>query len=358
MSHAIDRRTFLKQLTAVAAASTVPMSLAEVVWGAEREQRFTFAYICDAHMTQIKGRQFTSNFEDGLRRAVREVNALSPAPDFVVFGGDLAQMGKREELDYGLEIMSALDRPVRWVIGEHDYYLDLGKYWQEKVSPLHYSFEHKGVHFVVLNSILSDDNWTHQRWPSAEERMRQAARFDNPQASPYRVGKEQRRWLAADLVRVQRHTPVVVLSHAPLYKIFRPWNMWTEDAEQVQALLQPFHKVTVLHGHVHQLLYHQIGHITFYGMMSTAWPWPYPVSDPRSRHAVPKLTVFMNRGDPSNFRDGTGWGHLDLADGHFVKHYELWENTPRVVRFDEKLGHPVDTQYRDKANRILAQNHY
>lgn len=63
-------------------------------------------------------------------------------------------------------------------------------------------------------------------------------------------------------------------------------------------------------------------------MMSTAWPWPYPVSDARHPHAVPKLTVFMNRADPSNFRDGTGWGYLGLADGHFVKRYELWRTRP------------------------------
>lgn len=88
-------------------------------------------------------------------RAVAELNFMDPKPDFVVYGGDLAQLGKREEIDHGLEIMSKLSYPLKWVVGEHDYYLDLGEYWQQKVSPLHYSFDHKSVRFGVLNSILS-----------------------------------------------------------------------------------------------------------------------------------------------------------------------------------------------------------
>ncbi|RMD70070.1 MAG: serine/threonine protein phosphatase [Gammaproteobacteria bacterium] len=352
----MNRRRFLKGIGALA-ASTLPLSLVEVVWGKEKGERFTFAYISDAHITQIKGNTFTRNFDNGLRRAVLEANFLTPKPDFVVFGGDLAQLGKKAEIDHGLEIMSALRHPVKWVIGEHDYYLDLGEYWQDKIGPLHYSFDHKGVHFVVLNSILTYEDWI-RRWPSAEERMRQMARLDNPQGSPFMVGDEQRAWLKKDLEKVSRDTPIVVLSHSPLYKIFKPWNFWTDDAEAVQALLQPFEKVTVLHGHVHQVLYNQIGNISFHAMMSTAWPWPYPVSYAQKPNAVPKLTVFMNRADPHSERDGTGWGYIDLENGRAVHHYELWENTPRTVAFNERTGQPEDTVYQDPQKRIPPQNHY
>ena len=82
--------------------------------------------------------------------------------------------------------MKGLTVPVKWVIGEHDYYLDLGKYWEEKVSPLYYSFGHKGVHFVVLNSILTDDHWTHKKWSTAEERMGPSLRSDHNSAPSLR----------------------------------------------------------------------------------------------------------------------------------------------------------------------------
>src|SRR5512138_2389637 len=148
MKKGMDRRTFLKGAGALAAAAALPVGLVEVAWGKKPGETFTFAYISDAHITQISGPQFVKNFDKGLQKAVLEVNFMDPKPDFVVFGGDLAQLGKKEEIDHGLEIMKELTVPIRWVIGEHDYYLDLGKYWQEKVSPLHYSFDHKGVHFV------------------------------------------------------------------------------------------------------------------------------------------------------------------------------------------------------------------
>jgi Icc protein len=361
MSNRLSRRTFLKAAGAAAAAATAPFSLVEVVFGKGQSEKFTFAYISDSHITHVKGTQFTQNFDKGLQRAVAEVNFMSPQPDFVVFGGDLAQLGKREELDHGLEMMSPVRAPIKWVIGEHDYYLDLGQYWQDKISKLHYSFDHKGVHFVVLNSILTDDDWTHNRWPSPEERMLQMARLDNPKGSPFMVKTEQLAWLGKDLESLPRDTPVVVLSHSPLYKIFKPWNFWTDDAEQVQALLMPFERVVVLHGHVHQVLYNQIGNISFYAMMSTAWPWPYPVSYSQKPNMVPKMTVFMNRADPHSERDGTGWGALDLDTGAAipsVHHYELWENTPRTVEYSSEQRHPVDTVYQKGDKRIPPQTHY
>lgn len=358
MSDKISRRTFLKAAGAATAAAAAPFSLVEVVFGAAKGEKFTFAYVSDSHLQQIKGTKFVSNFDKGLTRAVAELNFMDPKPDFVVYGGDLAQLGKREEIDHGLEIMSGLSHPIKWVIGEHDYYLDLGEYWQQKVSPLHYSFDHKGVHFVVLNSILTFEDWMKKWAGDPMGRMRQMARLDNPQGSPFMVGDEQLRWLRRDLGKVKSDTPVVVLSHSPLYKIFKPWNFWTEDAEKVQAALKRFKKVTVLHGHVHQVLYNQIGNITFYAMMSTAWPWPYPVSYTQKTNAVPKLTVFMNRQDPHNERDGTGWGWLDLESGHAGVHHELWENTPRKIVYNAKLGKPVDTVYQDPKKRIPPQTHY
>ena len=353
----ISRRSFLKTAASVTAASMLPLKIVEVCWGADEKEKFTFACISDAHLTQIDGTKFVNNFDKGLQQAVAELSLLWPQPDFVVFGGDLAQLGKKEEIDHGLEMLSKIEIPIRFVIGEHDYYLDLGQYWGEKVSKLHYSFDHKGVHFVTLNSILTHEEWI-RRWATPEERMNQMARLDNPQGSPFMVGKEQIEWLKKDLAGVSKDTPLIVFSHSPLYKIFKPWNFWTDDAEQVQAVLKPFKKVNVLHGHVHQILYNQIGNISFQAWMSTAWPWPYPVSYHQKPNTVPKMTVFMNRADPFHERDATGWSQATIQDGRTSQHFDLWENTSRTLRFDQKTEQLVDEQYQEPANRIPPQEHY
>src|ERR1019366_7237745 len=108
--------------------------------------------------------------------------------------------------------------------------------WSRLFGPQWYSFDHKGLHFVVLNSILTYEDWTSKRWPTAEQRMQEMAMLDNPNGSPFMVGEKQRAWLADDLKKVRRNTPVVVFSHSPLQKIYRLWNFWTEDADEVQAL--------------------------------------------------------------------------------------------------------------------------
>ena len=100
-----DRRRFIKNAGALALGSSLPLSLVELAF-AEPRQNFSFAYISDAHIQQIKGTRFVRNWDRGLMRAVAEANLLTPAPDFVMFGGDLAQLGSQPELDHGAEILS------------------------------------------------------------------------------------------------------------------------------------------------------------------------------------------------------------------------------------------------------------
>ena len=352
----ISRRSFLKTTGAALMASAFPMSLVKVAFGAAQD--FTFAYISDAHIQQIKGTNFVRNWDRGLIRAIREANLLMPRPDFFMFGGDLAQLGKKEELDHGLEIMSNLRGKVHYVIGEHDYYLDLGEYWQDKISPLYYSFDHKGVHFVVLNSILTYDNWTHTKWATPMDRMLAMARLDNPQGSPFMVGEKQLEWLKKDLEKIDKGTPVVVFSHSPIQKIYKGWNFWTEDAEKVQTLLKPFDKVTVIYGHVHQIQYNQIENITFHAVMATAWPWPYPETYVLVESHLPKLTVPMNRADPFFERDATGWQFIDVRTGKVAMHYQLPDNENRSVAFNRQTGYPQDLKYQDFRDRIPPQDHY
>jgi hypothetical protein len=133
-------------------------------------------------------------------------------------------------------------------------------------------------------------------------------------------------WMHQDLARIPHKTPIVVFSHSPLYKYYRPWNFWTEDADEVQAILKPFQTVTVIHGHTHQVLSNHIGNISFHGLLSTAWPWPY------APEGLPKLTVQMSRANPFDMSDGLGDGRIDvLTDGLVNKIYNLWDRNPVSV---------------------------
>ncbi|KAA0253095.1 serine/threonine protein phosphatase [Acidobacteria bacterium ACD] len=352
-----SRRDFLKGAGTLALSSTVPLSLVELAH-AEPQKSFRFAYISDAHIQHVSGTSFVRNWDRGLIRAVAEANLLDPKPDFVVFGGDLAQLGTKPELDHGAEMLAKLSYKTYCVMGEHDYYLDLGEYWSKLYGPHWYSWDHKGVHFVVLNSILTDDEWTHRRWPTPEQRMLEMAGLDNPNGSPFMVGAAQREWLRKDLEKVDRKTPLVVFSHSPLQKIYKGWNFWTDDAEEVQALLAPFDTVNVIYGHVHQIQYNQIGNIAFNAVMATAWPWPYPQSYAQAQHLLPKLTVPMNRADPFFERDATGWQFVDLGSGRVAMEYNLYNNTNRKVAFDPAKGHPVDGAFQDPARQVPPQTHY
>ena len=353
-----NRRDFLKTTMSGVIAGMLPVSLVRISYGKEGGPDFTFAYISDSHIQQIKGNQFVRNWDRGLIRAVAEANLLEPKPDFVVFGGDLAQLGSKPELDHGAGMLSKLNYKTYMVMGEHDYYLDLGEYWSKLYGKHYYSWDHKGVHFITLNSILTYDDWTFDRWESDERRMNEMAGLDNPNGSPFMVGQKQMEWLKKDLGRVSKSTPIVVFSHSPLQKIYKGWNFWTEEADEIQALLKAFDKVNVIYGHVHQIQYNQVGNIAFTSVMSTAWPWPYPESYAQAESHLPILTVPMNRADPFNERDATGWQFMNMHTGRVDLEFNLYNNSNRTVAFNEAKGHPEDTSFTDPVNRIPAQQHF
>lgn len=331
------RRKFLKMAAsaaAVAAAgSLAPHSfqLVDVVAAAEpnvepataaAHQPFTFAYISDSHLYE---KTLNERFVRQLERAVADINALDPQPDFVLYGGDLAQLGQPGELKLGAEILKQVKAPLKMMVGEHDWFLDMGDLWKELFGAPQYSFDHKGAHFITLMSVNEKDFWTKAGLTPAE-RMGIVAGLDDGRQSRFEVGEEGREWLKRDLAKVGKTTPVVVFSHSPLYKYYRDWNFWTDDADQVQALLRPFNSVSVIHGHTHQVLSNRIGNIHFHGMLSTAWPWPY------APNGLPKLTVPMNRSDPFNQTDGMGDGTIEVNQSGYVdKEYNLWNRNPMTV---------------------------
>lgn len=150
----------------------------------------------------------------------------------------------------------------------------------------------------------------------------------------------------------------MVCSHSPIQKIFHNWNFWTDDADDLQSLLKPFNKVTVIYDHVHQIQYNQVGNISFHSVMATAWPWPYPQSYTQEPSHLPKLTVPMNRADPFFERDATGWQFIDVRTGNVDMTYKLPDNRNRKVAFNSGLGAPQDVQYQDPDKRIRPQIHF
>jgi Icc protein len=323
----LSRRSFFK-LAGLSAATALAKGLLpphafQLIDVADAAERFSFAYISDTHLYD---RKLNDRFVRAALKAVDDVNALDPQPDFVLFGGDLAQLGQPEELRLGRDILKTLKAPVRMMVGEHDWFLDMGQLWQEQFGQPSYSFDHKGVHFVTLMSVVEKDFWT-ARDMTPMERMQTVAGLDNGVQSRFEVGEAGRDWLRKDLDKVDKGTPLVVFSHSPLYKYYRPWNFWTEDADEVQAILKPFKTVTVIHGHTHQLLTNRIDNISFHGMLSTAWPWPYAPS------GLPKLTIQMNRADPFDQFDGCGDGTVAVQEGGLVDAlYNLWDRNPITVR--------------------------
>lgn len=340
------RRKFMKMAAmaagATAGASFIPhsFSLVNLVNAATpSESKFTFAYISDSHLYE---KTLNERFVRQLERAIADVNALDPQPDFVLYGGDLAQLGQAGELRMGAQLLKQIKAPVKMMVGEHDWFLDMGDLWKELFGSSQYSFDHKGVHFITLMSVNEKDFWT-KPGLTPMQRMKIVAGLDDGRQSRFEVGEAGREWLQRDLAKVPKSTPIVVFSHSPLYKYYRDWNFWTDDAEEVQAILRPFPNVTVIHGHTHQVLSNRIGNIHFHGMLSTAWPWPYAPT------GLPTLTVPMNRSDPFNQTDGMGDGTILVnRSGHVDKNYNMWNRNPMTVSenylaSDGKLSRPAKT---------------
>jgi len=328
----LDRRCFMKVTAAAMGAvlakglatpfSFLPLKIDQAEASTGKVKSFRFAYISDSHIYE---KDVNDRFVSSLLRAVDDVNSLDPQPDFVFYGGDLAQLGQEKELELGAQILKNLKAPVRMMVGEHDWYLDMGEKWRTLFGKPTYSWDHKGIHFVTLNSVVERDFWT-KRGMTPMERMKTVAGLDNGVQSPFTVGSEQREWLQKDLAKYPVDQPVIVFSHSPLYKLYKNWNFWTDDAQEVQKILSRFKQLVVIHGHTHQLLTNRIGNIHFHGMLSTAWPWPY------APQGMPQLTIQMNRPDPFNPNDGCGDGEVAVhPDGLVDKIYSLWNRNQITV---------------------------
>jgi 3',5'-cyclic AMP phosphodiesterase CpdA len=304
--------------TLVAQAVGVNLGMVDVVRAQPggKVEPFRFAIISDAHLYSAPDHKFDQQLID----AVTQVNEMNPAPDFVLFGGDVAQNGTEDQLVKGKEILSKLKMPLKVIPGEHDWYLDMGEAWRGLFGPETWSFDHKGVHFIGLNGILVEDFWT-PAGMSPLERMTVMEMLESPIPGPWGVHEKQLEWLKKDVADLSPDTPVVIFTHGPLWDYYPRWNFQTSDAPEIREILSKFEKVMAFHGHVHQTIYNKIGNMTSVGALSTSWPWPYPpvaLEFPASQ---------MNRVDPSIATDGMGTQFIDLkpADGYGIYQHNPFE---------------------------------
>jgi hypothetical protein len=222
--------------------------------------QFTFAQISDTHVGFNK--EANPDVIGTLRRAIVEINAAQPA--FVLHTGDITHLSKPAEFDQAAEVLKELkaDR-IHYVPGEHDA-LDngLSGYLQRHGSAAggraYYSFEDRGVHFVGLNNVSN---------------------FAAGSLSA--LGDEQLAWLEDDLKGLSASTPIVVFAHIPLWTVYEPWGWGTADSARAMASLRKFGSVTVLNGHIHQVMQKVEGHVSFHTARSTAYPQPAPGTAPQ-----------------------------------------------------------------------------
>ena len=216
-----------------------------------------------------------------LPKAVAAVNALDPQPDFIVFTGDLTHTTddpaeRRRRMAEFKQIVSGLKtQNLRFMPGEHDASLDRGAAFQEFFGATHYSFDHKGVHFIALDNV-SD--------PAA------------------RIGEEQLGWLKADLAQQSPGTRIVVLTHRPLFPLYPQWDWATRDGQQAIDLLMPHPNVTVFYGHIHQEHHFKTAHIEHHSARSLIFPLPAPGSQPK------RVPIAW---DPAHPYRGLGWRQVE-----------------------------------------------
>jgi Icc protein len=221
----------------------------------------SFVQISDSHIGFDKAAN--PDVTATLREAIAKINALPQAPEFVLHTGDLTHLSKASEfdtLDQTLKIMRT-DK-IFYVPGEHDVLNDNGQQYRERFGKGSkgdgwYSFDQKGVHFIGLVNVM------------------------NLKAGGLgTLGHDQLEWLEDDVKHLKSSTPIIVFAHIPLWAAYPEWGWGTDDSAQALAYLKKFGSVSVLNGHIHQVMQKVEGNVTFHTAMSTAFPQPKPGTAP------------------------------------------------------------------------------
>src|SRR6202521_5655524 len=304
----IDRRNFLG---CMAWAGTgllwsmvggVPTSklLAQGLKGAApatgKPEDFSFVQISDSHIGFNKAAN--QDVTGTLKKAIDKINVIPAgmkAPDFMIHTGDITQNSKAAEFDTAEQVIKgAKVGQVFYVPGEHDFSLDDGALYKQRfgkgtVGNGWYSHNYKGVHFVGLNNCVQVDAMGN-------------------------LGADQLAWLKDDLGGLSSSTPVVLFAHIPLWMVYEKWGWGTQDGATALGYLKRFGSVTVLNGHIHQVVQKVEGNVSFHTAMSTAFPQPAPGAAPGpGPMAVPagKLEGVLG---VTNVKVVRGHNHLAVVD--------------------------------------------
>ncbi len=220
----------------------------------------TFLQISDSHVGF--DRPANPNALGTLEEAINKVKALPTKPSFMIHTGDITHLSKVAEFDNAERVISQSRLDVHYVPGEHDVIDDEMKLYVERYGrgtkgAGWYSFDANGVHFVGLVNVVN----------------LKAGGLGN-------LGNDQLEWLENDLKARSASTPIVVFAHIPLWVVYPQWGWGTEDGERALGYLKRFGSVTVLNGHIHQIIQKVEGNVTFHTARSTAFPQPAPGSAP------------------------------------------------------------------------------
>jgi 3',5'-cyclic AMP phosphodiesterase CpdA len=253
----MERRDFLKLAGIGGVVFASSLSGFRPTEGGTRDD-FVFVQMSDTHW----GFAGPPNPDAGvtLQKAVTTLNSLERQPDFVVFTGDLTHTTddpkeRRQRMSQFRDIVSKIRaKTVRFMPGEHDASLDAGEAYRELFGETHYSFDHKGVHFIALDNV------------------------SDPTGS---IGTSQLQWLETQLKALKPHVPVVILTHRPLFDLYPQWDWATRDGADALNILQARESVTVFYGHIHQEHHQMTGKIAHHSAKSLMFPLPAPGSVPK-----------------------------------------------------------------------------
>jgi 3',5'-cyclic AMP phosphodiesterase CpdA len=214
-----------------------------------------FVQISDTHIGFNK--EANPDVAGTLTQTIDIVNGMPVLPALIIHTGDITHLSKAAEFDRAQQLFSRLrTTEMHTVPGEHDtsdatlteYFNRFGKASNNKG---YYSFDHAGVHFIALINVL-----------------------EFKPGGLGTLGAEQLEWVTADLKGRSASSPIVVFAHMPLWTIYEPWGWGTGDADQLMSQLRRFGSVTVLNGHIHQIVQKVEGNMTFHTARSTSYPQP------------------------------------------------------------------------------------
>jgi 3',5'-cyclic AMP phosphodiesterase CpdA len=239
----------------------VPKSLGLLDAAAAATSGFTFLQISDSHVGFDK--PANPHALDTLKEAIDRVKSLPQKPAFMLHTGDITHLSKPDQFDAAAQLIGAAGLQVHYVPGEHDIVDEgtgkayLERYGKNTKGSGWYSFDQNGVHFVALVNVAN----------------LKAGGLGS-------LGPDQLEWLEDDLKGLSSSTPIVVFAHIPLWSVYPSWGWGTDDAAIALGYLKRFGSVTVLNGHIHQLMQKVEGNVTFHTARSTAFPQPAPGSAP------------------------------------------------------------------------------